>query len=195
MRRFCYKRDEAVEKDDLSSFTDKVQSNIIEGIPVPSNLFFGEAPRDLRHTRRLARLRRVVGGVLAVLLAIAAACFLWPNGGQIRNILIQIWLMATPTPWLRSHISPEDVEQTMNALVFVPLAACFVLVAPRLRIWVWWVLSALGAMSIELTQLLFLSARKFDITDAVFNTIGGIVGSLLGAAILRLLCRRWSKNS
>lgn len=139
-------------------------------------------------------MRRRAVGVLVLLLVVAALCFLWPNGGQIRQILISIWLDVTPTPWLRSHIKPEYVEQAMNALVFVPIVACALLVFPRLRLWVWWVLSTCGAISIELFQRTFLSGRHFDPVDALFNSIGGIIGSLIGALIIYWLIHRWERD-
>lgn len=156
-------------------------------------LFLSGSERDLRHSRRLWVVRWGAAGLLVLLVGVAAVCFPWPDGGQIRQILISIWLAVTPTPWLRSHIKPEYVEQGMNAAVFIPIVACAVLVLPRVRLWVWWVLAACGATSIELIQLAFLSGRNFNPVDALFNSLGGIVGSLLGAFILYRLFRRWER--
>ncbi|MGK4066250.1 VanZ family protein [Rothia sp. HC945] len=127
--------------------------------------------------------------VLAGLLMIAAWCFFWPDGSLIGGILVSIWSWLTPTPWLHDHIGPRVVEQGMNAAVFVPLTACLVLAFPHFRIWVWWILSALCSCSIELFQLLFLPGRVFDPVDAVFNSIGGILGSILGLMLLRRILR------
>lgn len=156
----------------------------------PEPAFLRRTRQDVRHTGSSRSLRRGAIVMLAVLVLIAVACFLWPNGSQIRRILINIWLFLTPTHWLRTHISPEDVEQGLNALVFVPLTACLVVAFPLVRIWAWWILAILGAISIEVFQLLFLPGRLFDPVDALFNATGGILGTLLGLVVLWLVDRR-----
>lgn len=145
--------------------------------------------RDIGHGDVLRTVRRSAIAVLAGLLTIAAWCFFWPDGSLIGSILVSIWSWLTPTPWLHDHIGPRVVEQGMNAAVFVPLTACLVLAFPHIRIRVWWILSALCSCSIELFQLLFLPGRVFDPVDAVSNSIGGILGSILGLMLLRRILR------
>ncbi|WP_129360684.1 MULTISPECIES: VanZ family protein [Micrococcaceae] len=150
--------------------------------------------QGLRHTGLMRPLRRLAVTVFAVLVLIAAVCFFWPNGAHIGQILINIWLFLTPTPWLREHISPASVEQGMNAIVFVPLTACLVLAFPRIRIWVWWIVAIFGSSFIEVFQYAFLPGRKFDPIDAVFNSVGGILGTAVGLALVWLIHKLWARN-
>lgn len=146
--------------------------------------------RDFDHSRAGRRLRRAALACLVLVLAIAAFCFLWPNGTVIRRILIRMWLWTTPTPGLRDLIGPEDVEQSMNLLTFIPIVGLMALALPRVRTPLWWLVSLLGGCGIETTQFLFLHGRHFDPVDALFNTIGGILGSL-AALGLRMVLARW----
>lgn len=134
------------------------------------------------------RVRALALVLLVPLVVLAAGLLLWPRGDQIRRILLDIWLWATPTPWLRATIPPEAVEQALNAVVFFPLFLLAVLIRPGWRWWTWWVLAATMSCGIELSQLVFLAgARVFDPVDAVFNTLGGGLGAGAGLLVWRLL--------
>ncbi|WP_165168554.1 VanZ family protein [Rothia uropygialis] len=161
---------------------------------MPGPVFLPGIRQGLRHTELMRPLRRLAVTVFAVLAMIAAVCFFWPNGAQIGQTLINIWRILTPTPWLRHHISPESVERGMNAMVFVPLTACLVLAFPRIRIWVWWILAILGSSFIEFFQYAFLPGRIFDPVDAVFNSLGGILGTVVGLALLWTIHRVWARK-
>ena len=132
------------------------------------------ARRTSATTRR--RVRRAAIWVLIPVVLVVGVLLLWPDGSRIRRILLDIWLWLTPTPALRRAISPEDVEQTLNALVFVPVFCGTQLLLPRIRPALWCLAAVALACSVELTQLLFLSGRKFDPVDACFNSLGGILG-------------------
>lgn len=151
------------------------------------------ARRTSATTRR--RVRRAAIWVLIPVVLVVGVLLLWPDGSRIRRILLDIWLWLTPTPALRRAISPEDVEQTLNALVFVPVFCGTQLLLPRIRPALWCLAAVALACSVELTQLLFLSGRKFDPVDACFNSLGGILGVGAGLAIWSLLARREARRS
>ena len=143
---------------------------------------------DLGHLP-LRRLRLTGLLLLTLLLAAGSLLFFWPDGAQIRRVHIDIWLAMTPTPGLRRSITPEMVSDLFNALAFIPLSLGLALTFPRIRVAVWAVLAFVLSCGIELTQLLLMSGRRFELADLAANTAGGIIGALLGWLVLRRALR------
>ncbi|WP_181439474.1 VanZ family protein [Curtobacterium sp. MCBD17_032] len=81
-------------------------------------------------------------------------------------------------------------ESLANVAFFVPLGLLVVLLAGAR--W-WWAGAASGLLvsaAIETGQALFLPARVATIDDVVANTMGAVVGALLGVVVLGVAARR-----
>ncbi len=131
------------------------------------------------------RSRRV-----ALVLAVAYA---------VAVVLIGFWgtpVDAGARPWLdrligllQRHGAPswfgyDAVESSANVVFFVPLGLLVVLLAGAR--W-WWAGAAAGLVVscvIETGQALFLPARYATIDDVVANTLGAVLGALLGVVAL-----------
>ncbi|OAX67764.1 hypothetical protein A5N15_00895 [Rothia kristinae] len=140
-------------------------------------------------------MRRAAIWVLIPVVLVVGVLLLWPDGSQIRRILAGYLAVADPHARAARAISPEDVEQTLNALVFVPVFCGAQLLLPRIRPALWCLAAVALACSVELTQLLFLPGRKFDPVDACFNSLGGILGVGAGLAFWSLLAHREARRS
>nr|WP_252727946.1 VanZ family protein [Curtobacterium sp. WW7] len=82
------------------------------------------------------------------------------------------------------------IESLANVAFFVPLGLLVVLLAGAR--W-WWAGAAAGLLvssTIEIGQALFLPARYATIDDVVANTMGAVVGAVLGVLLLGVAARR-----
>ena len=83
-----------------------------------------------------------------------------------------------------------DVEFLSNVAIFVPIGFLAALLVSRRA---WWVLMFLGPVlsgAIELAQLNLLPERYSDVRDVVANSIGTILGAILGLALRMLVAHR-----
>ncbi|PZF11056.1 VanZ family protein [Curtobacterium sp. MCPF17_011] len=135
---------------------------------------------------------RRVAGALAVAYAVAV-------------VLIGFW--GTPVdsraqPWIdrligaaHRHGAPSwfgypMIESLANVAFFVPLGLLVVLLAGAR--W-WWAGAAAGLLvsaTIETGQALFLPARFATVDDVVANTMGAVLGAVLGVVLLAAAARR-----
>lgn len=142
------------------------------------------------------RLWALIGGAL-VSLAIAFLV-LWPNGWAINRLVVRIYfsLGLERLGDLLPLEAPDrlDFGTLLNTMMLAPLAMLAVLALPRSR-W-WWV--ALGgaacAVLIETIQAVFLPGREGSVIDAVTNSIGALVGTLIGHGLNSLIGRRTSRS-
>lgn len=128
---------------------------------------------------------------LAALAPVVGWLLFAPSGWVINRLVV--WLWYHPWSWglLPKDSTPEGFSVVLNVMLTIPLAALLVLALPRLR-W-WWVVVAgiaVGSITTELVQTLALGGRSGELLDVVANTVGGLLGSLLGVAVDHLLRRR-----
>ena len=120
--------------------------------------------------------------VVIVTVAILLALTLMPRQivAPIRNAVMHLaYAFAEPTV---SGMSFVQVESTLNALVFIPLGAALAIIFGRKL----WFLAPVFAFAISFTVEYLqvrLPGRVPDVNDIVWNTIGGIIGACLVAAI------------
>lgn len=130
---------------------------------------------------------RVRGWALACLAAfgaVAGMLTLWPNGAVINRLVVRLYFdlgWHRIGKWLPLD-SPGrfDFSNLLNVLLMVPIAALLVLTFPRMRPWWAGLAIFLASSAVELTQLLVLHGRVASWTDLVTNTVGGVLGAVLG---------------
>lgn len=133
---------------------------------------------DLRHVVALAVVY-VVG--LAVLVA-------GPWGWPLNRLTVRLYTFfrydwSIAPDWM----GPEHYGVLLNVVLFVPAGALLAVVARRP--WWWATLVALAASTaIELVQWLWLE-REGGWSDVGANTLGALLGALLGAGIVRRATR------
>lgn len=86
-------------------------------------------------------------------------------------------------------LTESRVEFMLNTVLFMPLPLLGALVWPRLRVGDWVLVSFVGSMAIELSQGALLPDRSAAHVDIVSNTLGGLLGAVLGAWLIPALAR------
>lgn len=129
--------------------------------------------------RRLLLRRRVAATLLAVytlaLLVVVLEPFPRLADGSIGVGYRLLHELGAPA-W----IGPDDVEAALNVALFVPIPVLGAFLAPRLS-WVGWAgLVLLASVAIEVLQLVVLPGRDPAVHDVLANTVGGLVGALVG---------------
>lgn len=134
---------------------------------------------------RLPRRQRLVYVAIPAALYLAAVLFVvfWPVpvDRPVQGTLDRV------LAWLHGHGIPGWfdyglVEWLSNVAMFLPWGAFgAVLVAPR-RWWAVVLAALLASTTIELTQLVLLSARFASLADVAANTLGAVAGVLFCAA-------------
>lgn len=115
---------------------------------------------------------------VAVLLALTLMPrqFVAPLRGAVMHLA---YAFAEPTI---SGMSFVQVESTLNALVFIPLGAVLAMIFGR-KLWFLAPICALGiSFTVEYLQAR-VPGRVPDVNDVVWNTIGGLIGACIVAAI------------
>jgi len=138
-------------------------------------------------TRRIVVLGCVGVAVLAGVLLVG----LLPDrvdGGVERPIRAFIdTLQAAGAP---AWVNYDLVDFVANIVFFVPIGLLAALLLP----WrVWWLGMPIGlalSAALELGQAVFLPERYASLTDVIANTLGAVIGALLGAAIRSVRMRR-----
>ncbi|PZE90521.1 hypothetical protein DEI95_11965 [Curtobacterium sp. MCBD17_008] len=135
---------------------------------------------------------RSVAGVLAVGYGVAVVLIgFWgtPVDARVQPLLARV-VAAAQRRGAPSWFGYELFESLANVAFFVPLGLLVVLLAGAR--W-WWAGAAAGLLvsaAIETGQALFLPARFATIDDVVANTMGAVVGALLGVVLLGVAARR-----
>jgi len=99
-------------------------------------------------------------------------------------------VQLVPFHTLRNYLDGYDSTQTMllyvvgNVVMFVPFGL-FLQLALRRRVALTVALGLLASVTVEVLQLPIWS-RSSDVDDVILNTLGGVVGALLAAVVLRL---------
>lgn len=102
------------------------------------------------------------------------------RGVGILRSLLGVLAQFDLTRW----ITYDLVEFTANIAMFVPVGLLFLLLAGRRR---WWLALAAGVAltcAIEFTQL-FLPGRFSDVRDILANSLGALLGVIVGLMLRR----------
>lgn len=126
--------------------------------------------------------RWAAGAVLVVYLVGMVMAVGWPDGWAVNRLIVRVHYrvlgLGVPLPW-----GPDTSAVLLNVLACIPPVALAVVLLPRVRWW-WWVLVALLlSVAVELTQGLI--GRRTEVSDVVANTVGALLGGLLGDVLLR----------
>lgn len=110
---------------------------------------------------------------------------LWPSGAPatetVAHTTTVLQRVGAPTP----VTTGDRVEFILNTLMVVPVP---LLASLLWRRWSWQAWTAYGfvaSCAVESFQGLFLAGRAPQMTDIVSNTLGALVGGLLGALLRR----------
>lgn len=137
------------------------------------------------------RLPRPVAVVLLVIyLAAAAALFLWPRGGGLHGVHMQIWTTVRSLG-VPASFKPECSEFMLNAVVFGIGVILICVVFYEVNVWFFVVAGVLVSFSIEYVQGFFLPDRNMDWVDVIANGLG----ALLGGVCVTLMCRAHKRHS
>jgi VanZ family protein len=137
----------------------------------------------------LRRIAVLVAGV--VVLAGVLVVALLPSrvdGGverPIRAFIDQLQAGGAPA-WVNYDL----VDFVANIGFFVPIGLIAALLLPRR---VWWLAIPIGlglSTALELGQALFLPERYASVTDVLANTLGAVLGALIGMALRTTTERR-----
>lgn len=150
---------------------------------------------DRSRWRKARRDRRLLCWLMYVylgcVLAVTLMPFQLPIPGGNRLFLQSVnWI---PFRDLRFHYGGAMREAVLNVVMMVPFGLLLPLFKPR-RVFATAAWAFLFSLSIETMQLLYTwsggaSARSFDVTDLITNTLGAILGYLL-FWLLRPLVKR-----
>lgn len=123
--------------------------------------------------------RRLAAVLMAVYLVVVGWIVFLPTAavasGSVTVIATLLRAAGFP-PW----VTPTAVEFVTNVLLFVPASFLGRTFRP---LWGWrqWLLVGLaGTLVIEAVQLLMLPGRSAQLLDVVANTLGALVGYLIG---------------
>jgi len=116
--------------------------------------------------------------LLVVYLTVAALVAYWPVP---VDSAVAPWLTVS-LETLHAHGVPGWldyglVEFLANIVFFVPLAVLLTLLMGRARSWFAVLIAVAASMSIEVGQLIFVSARFATLTDVAANSIGAAIGA------------------
>lgn len=104
----------------------------------------------------------------------------WPDAhelGRIHLRLREIYIrLGAP-----ASLSSGFWEFVHNVLLCIPPTAAAMVLWRRSRWWQWSLLGLLLSVGVELVQARYLPGRSPQIEDIVANSLGALIGSLLGA--------------
>ncbi len=112
----------------------------------------------------------------------AGAALLVVGGWTVNRFFVAVHVVG-----LRLGVrgmSPEDYAAVANVAGFVPLGLLLVLGWPRVWAWVWPVGLAAASGGAELVQAQI--GREPSVQDVALNTVGAVVGTVLGVLSLKL---------
>ena len=141
--------------------------------------------RRLRGTGGVLRHRRILQIITVCYLGVVGWITLGPQPldergvGILRGVL-RVLARSDLTRWITYGV----VEFTANIAMFVPVGLLFLLLAGRRH---WWLALAGGVAltcAIEFTQL-FLPGRFSDVRDILANSLGALLGVIVGLMLRR----------
>jgi len=125
---------------------------------------------------------------LASYLLVLLTASLWPTpvdgGGFVWLITSEILKFAQTVSWL-NWIKYNQLEALANILLYLPLGVFLILFVKRLPLWLLLISPAFISALAESVQRFLLPARYSTIDDVINNSIGGALGVLIAAGILR----------
>ncbi len=126
----------------------------------------------------------LAASLLAFVVGIILLITMWPvpvdkgYSGSIDKVLTVLHRNGIPTWFGYNHL-----EFSANIVMFVPLGFLVVLLLKQRLWWLALIICPAMSISIELTQAAFLAARFATVTDVMSNSIGAILGILIGALL------------
>ncbi len=142
----------------------------------------GRHPRGAAVARLL--LRRRVSAVLLAVYGVAVVLVVFEPFPSAANGSVDVLYRLVHALGAPDWVGPGDVEFGLNIVLFAPLTLLGTLLFPRLTWEAWVGLALLVSGAIEYSQLILLPDRSATVTDLVANTLGGLLGALLGRWVL-----------
>ena len=140
------------------------------------------------------RARTAVAAALGLWAVILAVTLLAPSAAGPS------WLVSTVANFFAglgvpdALAAPARVEFILNVAAFVPLSLLGSALWPRLTWRDWTALGFVASFLVEVVQAVALDGRSATHSDVVANTLGMLVGALLGLLVRRLLESRASEG-
>lgn len=132
---------------------------------------------------RIPRWLRLTALLVLLIYPLAAGWLLTtPHGWQINRLNVQVWITVLSPFGLHRVITPEQFAAFANVVLFVPLVWALWVLKP---LWVWPVGAAVLSIAVELYQL-SIGSRDASMLDVLTNTLGSVLGAIVGAATVRM---------
>ena len=129
-------------------------------------------------------LRFIVGVVFVAYLGVVAQLVLSPSPSLGDRAIVEL---INATERFGVILSVTAAELVLNVLLVVPLGLLGGLLFPRVRPTAWVAGVFVVSLTVELAQLMGLSARTGSSQDVVANTLGAFVGALMLAMIREII--------
>ncbi len=121
--------------------------------------------------------------VLAAYSLLLGWILLWPSGepatAAVEHVRRFVLVLGSP----EGLVSGARVEFVLNALMVAPVPLLATLLWPRWTWERWTVLGFVVSGAVELIQGLLLQQRSAEFVDIVANTLGVLIGAVLGQLI------------
>ena len=142
----------------------------------------------------MRRSIRVAAPLLAVYCLLLLLALLWPT--STRQSAMVTWLGHVLSGLGAPHRYVEfgRLEVVMNAVIIAPVTLLATFVRPSYSWRDWTALAFCLACLVELAQGLLLPARHAQFSDIVANTLGALLGALLGLGARRLFVGKSSPS-
>ena len=132
------------------------------------------------------RVRTTVRAALAVWVGLLAVVLLAPSSAGPDWAIVHLSNALRGLGLPGALASPERVEWMLNVAAFVPLGLLGSLLWTRPTWRDWTAVGFVTSLLVEVFQAVALDARQATHADVVANTLGMLIGALLGAAARRL---------
>lgn len=125
----------------------------------------------LRSARMLAALILLAGSAGAAVLLLTA------DGWAVNRLNVRIWNTMTSELGIRHLVTPEQFAVLANVALFIPVFAALAVLVPT---WWWVLLAAVLSTAVEVYQSSLGGLRIASFGDVLANTLGALLGVLLG---------------
>lgn len=143
---------------------------------------------------RLITDRRVLLGLLVGYCLFLAWVVLWPSGAPATETVTHTTAALQRAGAPTQLTAGDRVEFALNTVMVVPVPLLASLLWRRWSWQAWTAYGFLASCAVEGFQGLFLPERSAQMTDIVSNTLGALVGGLLGAAGRRIFAVRLPRS-
>ena len=133
------------------------------------------------------RVRTTVSTALAVWVGLLAVVLLAPSSAGPDWVIVHLSDALSGLGLPGALASPQRVEWILNVAAFVPLALLGSLIWPRPTWRDWTAAGFVASLLVEAFQAVALGARQATHADVVANTLGMLLGALLGLLARRIL--------